>query len=566
MHQDYSEGCVFDEIGTDSWPDETRAGEIAVSRLLKGGRGHYGCTEHPQIVLSTAGFPHSVMQQARTHRSGISFDVQCLTGDSKVTFVDNNGHFKKVYTLADLYDTWHHGEKAIRHRSIKGRKNQPPGEYRRDAKNRIRKMRVRSLNEESNTFTVNHIEDVVFSGINPVFEVTLEDGKKVRCTENHKILTPLGWKTLKEIRVGDPLMVNGVPLKDADKTYQNKEWLQDGFNKGLVPVDLAKLIGCSTETIKKWAYHYGLTWNKRQWNKGIKYSLNISEEERQRRRDNAIKVLAKIPKPRDENHPSWKNLPVEKRIYNWLKRERKRIVKQKGGKCSSCGATERLHIHHIKTVKNHPELAFEENNLELLCASCHASHHKRGVKNLFCSHPVKVVSILFIGNQATYDLVMKAPHHNFVCNGVVVHNSMRYTGDRIVKAARGEVDLEDVFYLRPVGRYHDRQGKHYEYTQSQRNTDLSLCQSAAQRYAQLIDLGHAEEHARGILPFDFRQNFVVSFNLRSSLHFLDLRAKLDAQLEIRQFCELMLPHLHNWAPEIVTWYEENRLGKARLSP
>jgi thymidylate synthase (FAD) len=220
MHQDYSEECVYDEIGTDSWPSETRAGEIAVSRLLKGGRGHYGCVEHPQIVFSTAGFPHSVMQQARTHRVGVSFDVQ----------------------------------------------------------------------------------------------------------------------------------------------------------------------------------------------------------------------------------------------------------------------------------------------------------------------------------------------------------SMRYTGGRIARAANGELDLEDVFYLRPTGNYSDRQGKRYEYTESQRNTDLSLCQSAAQRYAQLIDLGHAEEHARGILPFDFRQNFVVSFNLRSALHFLDLRAKLDAQLEIRQLCDLILPHLHDWAPQIVIWYEENRLGKARLSP
>jgi thymidylate synthase ThyX len=37
------------------------------------------------------------------------------------------------------------------------------------------------------------------------------------------------------------------------------------------------------------------------------------------------------------------------------------------------------------------------------------------------------------------------------------------------------------------------------------------------------------DHARGILPFDYRQHFVVSFSLRAFLHFLDLRAKLDAE-------------------------------------
>jgi thymidylate synthase (FAD) len=76
----------------------------------------------------------------------------------------------------------------------------------------------------------------------------------------------------------------------------------------------------------------------------------------------------------------------------------------------------------------------------------------------------------------------------------------------------------------------------------------------------------AEEQARGILPFDYRQHFVVSFSLRAFLHFLDLRAKLDAQQEIRQLCELMFPHLESWAPQIAVWYKATRYGKARLAP
>jgi thymidylate synthase (FAD) len=144
--------------------------------------------------------------------------------------------------------------------------------------------------------------------------------------------------------------------------------------------------------------------------------------------------------------------------------------------------------------------------------------------------------------------------------------SMRYTGDRIRKAARGELDLEEVFYLRPVGSYSDRQGKKYEYTLSQRNTDLGLCLAASQRYDQLMDLGYAEEHARGILPFDYRQHFVVSFSLRAFLHFMDLRAKLDAQEEIRVMCDLMWPHMKSWAPQIAEWYGKTRLHKARLAP
>ena len=144
--------------------------------------------------------------------------------------------------------------------------------------------------------------------------------------------------------------------------------------------------------------------------------------------------------------------------------------------------------------------------------------------------------------------------------------SMRYTGDRIRRAANGELDLEEVFYLRPVGSYSDRQGKKYTYSVEQRALDLDLCRQAAARYRDLLDAGFAEEHARGILPFDYRQHFVVSFSLRAFLHFMDLRAKLDAQEEIRALCDLMWPHMQSWAPEIAAWYEKSRLHKARLAP
>ena len=144
--------------------------------------------------------------------------------------------------------------------------------------------------------------------------------------------------------------------------------------------------------------------------------------------------------------------------------------------------------------------------------------------------------------------------------------SMRYTGDRICKAANGELDLEEVFYLRPVDSYSDRQGKKYTYSTDERAKDLALCRAAAARYAELLAVGFAEEHARGILPFDYRQHFVVSFSLRAFLHFLDLRAKLDAQQEIRELCDLMWPHLVAWAPQFAEWYEKSRLHKARLAP
>ena len=144
--------------------------------------------------------------------------------------------------------------------------------------------------------------------------------------------------------------------------------------------------------------------------------------------------------------------------------------------------------------------------------------------------------------------------------------SMRYTGERICQAARGEIDIEEVSYLRPVGDYSDRQGNKYHYSVHARFVDLKYVSSVASTYHHMRECGYAEEHARGMLPFDYRQHFVVSFSLRAMLHFLDLRAKLDAQLEIRQLCDLMWPHLERWAPEIAAWYKKTRLTRARLAP
>ncbi len=144
--------------------------------------------------------------------------------------------------------------------------------------------------------------------------------------------------------------------------------------------------------------------------------------------------------------------------------------------------------------------------------------------------------------------------------------SFRYTGSRILDVVNGKRELEDVFYLRPVGSYSDRQGKKYDYTNDLRQHDLDWCMQACHRYAERIDQGFAEEHARGLIPFDVRQHWVMSANVRSLMHLLDLRWKADAQLEAQKLCEEIWPHFQVWVPAIADWYEANRLKKARLSP
>ena len=144
--------------------------------------------------------------------------------------------------------------------------------------------------------------------------------------------------------------------------------------------------------------------------------------------------------------------------------------------------------------------------------------------------------------------------------------SFRYTGQKILDVFEGKRNVEDVYYLRPVGTYSDRQGKKYEYTEALRQEDLERCLDASRHYKKRIDQGFAEEHARGLIPFDIRQHWVMSANARSLMHLLQIRGKADAQLEAQQLCELILPHFQTWMPAVANWFVANLWRKGRLAP
>jgi thymidylate synthase (FAD) len=144
--------------------------------------------------------------------------------------------------------------------------------------------------------------------------------------------------------------------------------------------------------------------------------------------------------------------------------------------------------------------------------------------------------------------------------------SLRYTGERFEKVARGELHVDDVFYCRQPGTYRDRGGQPYEWTPARIATTKAHYIESCRRYLELRAYGVAEEQARGVIATNYLQNAVISANLRTWLHLLDVRLKLDAQLEIRAISELVEGFIADWVPEIYTWYARYRRGKAILSP
>ena len=177
--------------------------------------------------------------------------------------------------------------------------------------------------------------------------------------------------------------------------------------------------------------------------------------------------------------------------------------------------------------------------------------------------PLEHASITFAVGYFPHSVIQQARTHRVGTSWDV--QSMRYTGQRIAAVAEGIVDVEEAFTC-DLLVITNRQGKRYTYDERLRAKDLQHCEDSARRYKEALDAGISEEHARGVLPFDYRQHFVVTFNLRSLMHFLDLRGKADAQIEIHQMCQLMMPHFEQWIPSVHGWYTKNRWGKARLAP
>jgi 5-methylcytosine-specific restriction endonuclease McrA len=61
---------------------------------------------------------------------------------------------------------------------------------------------------------------------------------------------------------------------------------------------------------------------------------------------------------------------------------RQQALRRDGFKCVKCGATGRLEVDHIKSVRLSPELAWSLDNLQTLCPQHHTAKTR-----LECGHP-----------------------------------------------------------------------------------------------------------------------------------------------------------------------------------
>lgn len=483
-----------------------------------------------------------IAAQVLRHRS-FTFQEFCMAGNTNVYFdlpnaVAKGKRQKYALTLEHLYKNWLKNEHT---------------------RNNISKMFVRVYDEITNTLSHAHIKEVFQTGMKDIFEITLENGKAIRCTKEHKVLTQQGFQSLENClglkKIGNTATIdnnihigcNGVPV------YRDYNWLlehkNNSINNGTGLAGIAQEAGgVSPNTIRKWLSKHDITFTKKEvasyttiWNKGVfGYFTGFRSEETR------AKMRTSAKRGSDSNLWRGGTSTERKNIQADISQYRKNIMEDYGYCCGLCcePINGTAHLHHIVPVSENIELAREYSNLMPVHPHCHMEHHKlaghqkiwreKGSGNTITVSWSMVKSVKYLGEQMTYDLEIDHHSHNYVADGVIVHNSQRYADTTLL------ADDIPLFELRSQD-HKNRQNSIDDVDNEIKvkwNTQIREHFAKAKAiYDGMIADGIAKECARFVLPLNTPTRLYMSGSVRSFIHWIKLRSSNGTQKEHMQLAE-----------------------------
>lgn len=118
------------------------------------------------------------------------------------------------------------------------------------------------------------------------------------------------------------------------------------------------------------------TWNGRCRSCAQKIATRVEGRTKGGRKPNPNTVPKTLKgRPCGEKHYNWKGGVTSQSRYErtvFIKTVKPVVLKRDNYTCTSCGVYGgNLHIDHIKSWANYPELRFVEENCNTLCMSCH---------------------------------------------------------------------------------------------------------------------------------------------------------------------------------------------------
>jgi len=379
----------------------------------------------------------------------------------------------------------------------------------------LKLIKLRGVDENGEIVPVT-IKSVVQSGTQLVYKLITESGHALRATAKHNILTSDGWKRLEELSVGDYVKSNGVEALDNPE-YLRHMYLELNMERSA----LAAHLGVADSTLGKRLAKYGLQKPKSQYPNRSEYFITGNHNSRvvpnKEREETSLRMQG-------EGNHRWKGddaLPGAGRL------RANRIYTTDGCGCVGCGSTKILERHHLdrNPLNNAPE------NIKILCAKCHKAYHLgQGVLTVY-SDPI--MSIEPDGMVMTYDIEIDGEPHNFVANGIVVHNSQQ---------SQRYVDGKNFGFVTPPEIAGNEEALAI-YTECLAHMKVA--------YERLRNKGIKKEDARFLLPNATTTSLVITANFREWRHIIKERGlNKHAQWEIRELSLKILRALYDVAPNV----------------
>lgn len=519
-------------------------------------------------------------------RQWIRHRTACLAEGTEVYFdlpggIERRGNQLYKLPIEEIWDRFQPTENRFRPDKQRDRY------FKRD---RVRGMRLRQVNEDNNRLQHTRVVDVFKNGKKPVFRMVLADGKSIEATADHQFLFTGGWNTLKgatglEEASGRAVwneddyyvQVNGAAER-VPAMYQDPLWLQREYRGHRRSVgELAEVCGVSYPTIRKWLTRYRLTepgWGDfkkghRCWNDGKTYRLG--------RREVTPEWLEAVRKARSgEASNFWRGGVSSDResIGRWTTQAAPAIHEEHGWTCQLCHErSSELHCHHIVPVWAEPGLARDRSNLTTLCGDCHRSiagseldyverlggppvktewrpKPRIAWNRLYKTRLVRIQRFEYVGEKETYDLEVVGPHHNFVANGIITHNSVNELSARYsLMPLLFYTPKQEQFALQSRSNKQGREGgapdEVYQEAVRRWNT---LREESGGAYRWMLEEDVAREIARIDLPVSTYTQWYWKIDLHNLLHFLSLRVDPRAQWEIQQFAGVIAGIVKRVAP------------------
>lgn len=516
---------------------------------------HIAPFRHPQLQFRIS-CPIFVERQLFKHQVGL-----CLSGNSEISFINSSKGIDKS-TIKELYENWTFGRSH--------QKSLKDAEY---CQKRIKNKKIRVLNEDTGIFEIGKIKNIFYSGKKELYLIKLANGNKIKCSEDHLIYTKNGWNNIKNgLRIGYLVGCNGKKVV-GNGMYRDKEYMSKLRQSGASIQEMAWACGCGYSNIRKWLKIHNLSFKKEEtffkkdsipWNKGKSgYKLTISEKGLISKRKNA---------PKGKKCHFWRGGITKERalISQWTRKMSNKVYKKYNYTCQKCGISSiNLCCHHIIPVVQDISKAYDFDNLICVCRNCHNEIHKSlenennfaknvlskcfkpfeynkriGIRKKFKTkiHFSEIISIEKIGIEDTYDIEIDHKYHNFVANGIVVHNSANSISGRYV-------DFSDKYYILNNLRKQSKSSKQGSEGVLERPDLVEKIENHIELskilYKELCDAGTAKEQARAILPLCLETQFIWTGSLLAYIHFWNLRLKSDTQEETRVLAKEMLDLVKN---------------------